>query len=65
MRVYIALSTIVITLCYMDRGDDTPEVLRDTDTPRPEWQKWLIATFVVVGALIGLAALMAWLNPTP
>lgn len=65
MRVYIALSTIVTTLCYMDRGDDTPEILRPTDKRRPEWQEWLRAGLLIGGTIVGAAIIMAWVNPTP
>lgn len=65
MRIYIALSTIVTTLCYMDRGDDMPETLRTPETPRPEWQEWVRGTIITGGIIFSLAFLMAWLGPTP
>lgn len=65
MRIYIALSTIVIIFCQMDRDDDTPETLRTADKSRPEWQEWLRASLLIGGTIVGAAFFMAWLNPTP
>lgn len=64
MRVYLALSAVVITFCSMGRGeDDELNNNRHAAKIRPEWQEWLISGTIWGIALIGLALLGAWLSP--